>query len=326
MKNKPLVSGIIIFLNANKFIQEAIESVFAQTYNNWELFLVDDGSTDGSTQIALRYAEQHPEKVHYLEHRGHQNRGMSASRNLGISHAKGEYIAFLDADDVWLPHKLEQQVAILDSHPDAAMLYGRTQYWHSWTGNPKDAKRDFVLDLGVQADTLFEPPTLLSLLYPLGNAPTPSSSNFLLRREIVERIGKFEEPFKGIYEDQAFMVKVYLKEPVFVASECWDRYRQHLGSCSALIQRAEHRSVRLYFLNWLAEYLYKQDLKDPEVWKLLRQNQRFAQLLVHMQKREWKQAIRGLLVLLRYHPEVIDHAYQNLRTRALIHARRWLRA
>ena len=101
MSDKQLVSCIIIFFNAEKFLGEAIESVFAQTYKNWELLLVDDGSTDDSTTIALNYAEQYPEKVCYLEHEGHQNRGMSATRNLGIRLATGEYIAFLDADDIW---------------------------------------------------------------------------------------------------------------------------------------------------------------------------------------------------------------------------------
>src|SRR5919109_4752706 len=97
MIDMPLVSIIIPFLNAEKFIQEAIESVFAQTYDNWELFMVDDGSTDASTEIARGYAQQNPEKVRYLEHLGHQNRGISASRNLGLSHAKGQYVAMLDA-------------------------------------------------------------------------------------------------------------------------------------------------------------------------------------------------------------------------------------
>ena len=143
MNSKPLVSSIVIFLNAEKFIEEAIESIFAQTYNNWELLLVDDGSTDDSTQIALRYAERYPTRVRYLEHPGHQNCGMGASRNLGVRHAKGEYIALLDSDDVWLPHKLQQQVAILDSHTEAGMVYGLSQYWHSWTGKPEDAHRDF---------------------------------------------------------------------------------------------------------------------------------------------------------------------------------------
>jgi glycosyltransferase involved in cell wall biosynthesis len=99
----PLVSVIIIFLDEERFIQEAIESVFAQTYSHWELLLVDDGSKDASTQIARRCAETNPGRVRYLEHEDHRNRGMSASRNLGLQHAKGDFIAFLDADDVWLP-------------------------------------------------------------------------------------------------------------------------------------------------------------------------------------------------------------------------------
>jgi glycosyltransferase involved in cell wall biosynthesis len=112
-QDRSFVSVIIIFLDAERFIREAIESVFAQTHDNWELLLVDDGSTDGSRSFALRYAEEHPDKVRYLEHANRQNKGMSASRNLGIANAKGEYIAFLDADDVWLPNKLEHQVTIL---------------------------------------------------------------------------------------------------------------------------------------------------------------------------------------------------------------------
>src|SRR5262245_29470593 len=107
---QPLVSVIIIFLNAERFIQEAIESVFAQTYKHWELLLVDDGSTDGSTEIGRQYAAHDPEKVRYLEHEAHENRGMSASRNLGIRDARGKHIAFLDADDVWFSNILAEQV------------------------------------------------------------------------------------------------------------------------------------------------------------------------------------------------------------------------
>src|SRR5690349_14319499 len=103
MSNNPSVSIIVIFLNAVQFIEEAIESVFGQSYDDWELLLVDDGSTDGSAEAAARYAEQWPDKVRYLTHAGRRNRGMSASRNLGIKQARGRYVAFLDADDVWLP-------------------------------------------------------------------------------------------------------------------------------------------------------------------------------------------------------------------------------
>jgi glycosyltransferase involved in cell wall biosynthesis len=305
VNGEPLVSCIVIFLDTERYIEEAIESVFAQTYESWELLLVDDGSTDGSTDIARRYAQRHPGKVRYLEHPGHQNRGMSATRNLGISHAKGDYIAFLDADDVWLPRKLEEQVAILGSHPEVGMVYGAKQYWYSWTGDPRDARRDFVASLGIQTDSLFEPPALLSLLYPLGIASLPHTSSLLLRREVVERLGGYEDRFKGMYEDQAFLVKVYLKETVYVASECWNRYRQHPASWFAVAHRSgEARSAWLALLNWLEEYLSEQGVEDPEVWKLLRGYQVFARARIHVQKREWKQAMGWALMLVRRHPWV----------------------
>jgi glycosyltransferase involved in cell wall biosynthesis len=134
MNGKLPVSVVMIFLNAAKFIEEAIESVFAQTYSSWELLLVDDGSTDASTEIARNYANQYVDQVRYLEHAGHKNRGMSASRNLGTRNCKGKCVAFLDADDLWLSHKLERQTAILESKPKVAMVYGATQYWYSWIG------------------------------------------------------------------------------------------------------------------------------------------------------------------------------------------------
>ncbi|MEK6288853.1 MAG: glycosyltransferase [Acidobacteriota bacterium] len=270
MTSNPLVSVIIIFFNARKFFREATESVFAQTYDNWELLLVDDGSTDAGTDIARHYAEQHRGKVRYFEHKGHQNRGMSASRNLGISNAKGEYIALLDADDVWLPNKLERQVTILSSQPQAAMVYGLSEYWHSWKGNPENGQRDFVPELSVESDTLFDPPALVTLSYPLGSAPTPCPSDLMFRREMAERIGGFEESFQGIYqmyEDIAFLTKVYLAERVFVASECWDKYRLHPDSCHSVVKGAGHyHQVRFFFLKWLKKYLSKQGVEDREIW------------------------------------------------------------
>src|SRR5260370_1091989 len=172
----------MIFWNAEQFIREAVESVFAQSYADWELLLVDDGSTDASSGLARSYAACHPGRVRYLEHPGHQNRGMSASRNLGIRHALGRYIALLDADDVWLSAKLEQQVAILDSQPEAGMVCGPAQYWYSWSGNPEDIERDCVMRLCVRPYTLVRPPALLRLFYPLGKGEAPGVCSLLLRR------------------------------------------------------------------------------------------------------------------------------------------------
>src|SRR3712207_221993 len=79
----PRVSVVVIFLDAARFLGEAVASVLGQTYGAWELLLVDDGSTDGSSALARGYAAAQPGRVRYLEHPGHANRGMSAARNLG---------------------------------------------------------------------------------------------------------------------------------------------------------------------------------------------------------------------------------------------------
>jgi glycosyltransferase involved in cell wall biosynthesis len=282
INNKPLVSCIIIFLNAGeKFFIEAIESIFAQTYDNWELLLADDGSTDESTAIALQYARKYSEKVRYVEHEGHQNRGMSATRNLGIRHAKGEYIAFLDADDVWLPHKLEQQVPILESHPEAAMLYGRTQFWFSWTENnpisswnPENGQHDLMTITSVKFDTIVKPTTQL-LLFLQNKEIYPCTCSILIRRQLFKDIGGFEEDFRNAHEDMVFHSKVFLKAPVYVSSECWDKYRIHPDS---YWRRADmqgkgveiRRIGHLKYLTWLETYLSEKEIKDPEVWKALK--------------------------------------------------------
>ena len=275
--NQGLVSIIIIFFNAERFIHEAIASVFAQTYANWELLLIDDGSTDGGTEIARRCAEQYPNKVFYLDHIGHQNRGMSATRNHGIRNARGEFIAFLDSDDVWLPHKLEQQTAIMFARPEAGMVYGRSEHWNSWEGNPLNRDSDYLTVLGVEPNILVQPPALLTLSLE-SKAPTPCPSDMLLRRGIVKAVGGFDESFTGInqlYEDQAFLAKVYLNSPVFVANECWDRYRQHPDSCVSVVTNSGQKyAVGLFYLSWLERYLAANGISDIEVWMALRKKQR----------------------------------------------------
>ena len=90
---------------------------------------------------------------------------------------------------------------------------------------------------GIQADTLIEPPALLWKLYPLGLATTPPLSDFQVRRQVIDAVGGFEEHFRGflqLYDDQAFLVKIYLHTPVFVSSEQWDKYRIHADSCDAV--------------------------------------------------------------------------------------------
>ena len=132
MTSKALVFSIITWLNAQQFIQAAIESVFAQTYQQWELLLVDDGST-------------------------------------------------LDADNVWLPNKLKQQVAIIEAQPEVAMLYEYTTWWYSWTGNWEDSQRDRLL-VGVELNTIFIPLTLLKLMLQR-RATAPCTCSILVQHQ-----------------------------------------------------------------------------------------------------------------------------------------------
>lgn len=273
MVKEPLVSIIVIFLNEEQYIQEAIDSVFAQTYEHWELLLVDDGSTDNSTAIARRYAQEYPAKVRYLEHEGHENRGMSATRNLGVRHAKGKYISYLDGDDVWLPRKLEQQVAILETQPETDMVYAPLLMWYSWTGRPEDLHRDHLYSVKENvahpyANTLVRPPNLLTLFLRYEQF---IPSGFLLKREVLERVGAYEEQFRDAYSDAVALVKICLTATVFVSSEVWYKYRKHEKSFTYISWLEDTGDAeQLFYLNWVEAYFHNQGVTDPGVWQVLR--------------------------------------------------------
>lgn len=266
----PLVSVVIAFLDGERFLREAIDSVFAQTYERWELLLVDDGSGLAASSIAREYADLEPARVRYLEHDRHENRGLSASRNLGISAARGAYTAFLDADDVWLPDKLRDQVAILESRPDVGAMYGNALYWYGWTGDPADVARDFYPRLRVSDGTALDPPRLLERLL-TGDALVPCAHSLLVRTAVLRRIGGFEERFRGMFEDQAFYAKLMLAERVLVVDRSWERYRQHADSMCAVADRmgTTHDAQRRY-LEWLTEYLDARSCRDEGVRHALR--------------------------------------------------------
>lgn len=224
----PRVSVIIIFLNALPYLHEAIDSVMRQSLEDWELLLVDDGSSDGSTEAAQDYAAAHPGRIRYYEHAGHENLGMSASRNLGLRHAQGRYVAFLDGDDVYLPQRLERHVAILDASPQVDMVQSDLILWYSWQPPSQRMCDDQRLPFLAAADRIIPPPEgLLTVMA----APMLRMGicNITVRRSVALELG-FEPRFRGMYEDQVFMAKIYLEKTVYVLQDYLAKYRRHPAS------------------------------------------------------------------------------------------------
>ena len=263
------VSVVISFLDAKKFIEESIQSVFSQTFEDWELLLIDDGSTDQSTKIARQLAVRDSQRIRYFEHPGHRNRGQAASRNVGVNNARGKYLAILDADDVWLPKKLQEQVEIMKSYPEAALVCGLSQYWYGWTARTEDAERDFVESVAMPTDRIYEPPSLVSKRMNFEWCPCPS--DLMLNREALIRLGGFEEKFNGMYgmyEDQALMTKLTLKAPIFIAGRCWTKYRIHDDSMCAVQSKAGNAlAIRKFYLEWLRQHLSDSGVVDEKIWR-----------------------------------------------------------
>lgn len=249
------VSIIVSFLNVEQYIEETLESVLKQTYQNWEMWLIDDGSADKSTIIAKKYAADYPDKVYYVEHENHQNKGQSASRNVGVKLCRGEFVTFLDSDDVWLPNMLAEQVSILEKYPSVSLVCQASKYWYSWNNT---VKPDKIVPVGTTQDAVHYPPQLLFDLYPLGTGAAPCPCGFVMRKDAFMRHGGFENTFRSMYDDQVLLVKFYLQEEVYISSRCDNWYRQREGSLVA----EGHKGLRVFsekkrFLEWLKQYLKK---------------------------------------------------------------------
>lgn len=264
-EQQPRISILMAMWNAERYLAEAIQSVLAQdTLTPWELLLIDDGSQDTSLRIALDFAEHEPDRIRILRHPGGENRGRSASRNLGLRHARGSLIAFLDADDVWLPGNLSTQVSVLADHPEASMVYGAAERWCDL-----DRSFDDIAAREAWWGENYIPPTVpvgtsLGVL-PLGalldwylqdEAMVPCICSVLLRADAMRSVGGFDEQFHGLYDDQALHAKIALAFPVVAHDACLARYRQHAGSCCAegRDDAATQQVARERFLHWLARY------------------------------------------------------------------------
>ena len=265
-QNTPLVSVIMPFLNTEKFIAESIESILQQQYTNWELILIDDGSSDKSTEIAKQYAQRFAPKIKYIEHQNHVNKGASPSRNSGIKQGKGELVAFLDADDIWLETHLKNGVELFSKHPGMAMLCTASKYWNSWRD---PLLKDTITAVGVNEDRLYFPPELALSLYPLGNGAAPCPSGIMIKMETLKKLNYFEESFShknAAFEDQALLIKVYLEEAVYVSSDCNNLYRlRHGSTMHNIIEQGKLEKDRYFFFQWLDNYLQLKKINIPVI-------------------------------------------------------------
>jgi glycosyltransferase involved in cell wall biosynthesis len=182
----PRVSIVIAVYNGAPTIERALASVFAQTYTDYEVIVVNDGSTDDTAAVLARFGD----RIRVITQ---SNRGLSAARNAGVRASTGEYVAFLDDDDEWMPEKLARCVPVLDADRDCALVYTLALKVDP-QGRPMgtDARPD-----GAESPTMNE-----MLAHPWNVVP----SQFVVRRDVFERAGGFHERFITSCEDLYFLL------------------------------------------------------------------------------------------------------------------------
>jgi glycosyltransferase involved in cell wall biosynthesis len=164
----PQVSAVIPAYNAERYLAEALESVLAQTSRPTEILVVDDGSTDGTAQIVERFGS----KVQLI-HQSHA--GAAVARNRAIAAASGGWIAFLDADDIWMPAKTERQLRSIEASPEAAIVFGRVE--------------EFV-------SPEIPPHTKTSLERFTTPVKGTIPSAMMVRRDVFDRVGTFDQSYR----------------------------------------------------------------------------------------------------------------------------------
>lgn len=180
----PAVSVIIPTYNRAPYIAETIESVLNQTYTDYEIIVIDDGSTDNTREAVGPYTDQ----IQYVVQ---ENSGSSGARNHGLRLAQGQYIAFLDSDDVWLPDKLEKQITYMEAHPEAGLVYGPYQ--------PVDSN---LQPFGTPSATPHHGDAYEDML----GGCVIATSNVLMRREATVQVGEFD-PYLEMMQDIDYWIR-----------------------------------------------------------------------------------------------------------------------
>ena len=278
--HKPKVSIIIPVYNAEKFLSETIESVIAQTYTDWEIIAVDDGSTDRSREILRKYEQRLPLKIRVITQK---NSGVSIARNNAIAIAKGEYIAFLDHDDLWLPDKLEKQVELLDSNKELGLVYSDS-YVIGEKGNLTRRKTLFESVKPFRGNAFNE--LFYDNFIPLLTA--------IIRKEVLNKVGMFDPKYK-IAEEYDLFLKIAEYYPVDFVEQPLAKYRIHDKSVSrnsGVAPVSENFQIVEYWLN------KKSDLEIKQKKAKLH----FSLMIYYFKKHEKRKAIEEIKNLIKLFP------------------------
>ncbi|NET83836.1 MAG: glycosyltransferase [Moorea sp. SIO1F2] len=208
----PKVSVVIPTYNAMTYLPKTIDSVFNQTYDDFEVIVVNDGSTDNTEQWISQIADPRVKLI------SQANQGLaSAARNKGIANARGDYIAFIDADDLWEPTKLEKQLSVLEENPDVGLVYTWVAYINE-TGKPTGRVFEHHAEGNVW-EKLVE------------HNIVECGSVAMVRRHCFESLGVFDQTLRAA-EDWDMWLRIASRYPFAVVKEPLVRYRQHQNNKS----------------------------------------------------------------------------------------------
>lgn len=210
----PTISVVIPAYNAERTILETVASVLQQTFSDFELIVIDDGSRDRTVELLQSIKDERLKVFSY------ENGGLPVARNRGISRSTGEFITFVDADDLWTPDKLELQLAALQQHPEAGVAY-------SWT-SCIDEQGELLFQY---APTFYEGNVYAQLL--IGDF-IYSGSNTMIRRQAIESAGEFDPTFKSC-EDWDYWLRLAVRWPFVVVRKHQILYRRSSGAMSSKI-------------------------------------------------------------------------------------------
>ena len=277
-----LVSVIIPNYNHAQYLGDAVHSVLYQTYRQFEIIIVDDGSTDKSREVIAQFGK----KVNYI---WQENRGLSAARNTGIRNAAGEYIALLDADDMYEENFMDTMVKTLQNHPEAGGVYCGYQFV-DYENKPLPQRECRSITPGVLHSTLLE-----------GNFLVPES--ILLRRRCYETVGPFDETLTAC-EDWDMWLKITKKFTVIGTSKILTRHRVLPDSMSSDPQKMVSNRLAV-----LEKHIGRIDLQSTELSQYKRRAFGRAYLtacIEHLQSKDLQGAYEYLFQMADIEPELLS--------------------